>query len=161
MRNVIGISWFSKGVKRQNRKKCVPLELLISAIPHVEECMIVILQYDWQERTAELRTLSKRLPNLLIPAIDQTNDIDTLAAYIMACDSIVCVSTSVAHLACALGQTTHVLLPYSALWHWGSKPRTTDWYPTAKLYRQQRLDQWEEPLAELKQALLDPTHPKA
>jgi len=152
-RRIIGISWFSAGAKRQNRKKNIELMELISAIPRHEECLFINLQYRWEVANEIDSSYIRQMENIYTPAIDLCNDIDGIASYVEACDCIISISTSLAHLSCSLGQETHILLPLSAIWHWGSRPDRTDWYPTARLYRQSQLDDWEHPLAILNQAL--------
>ena len=148
-KKIIGISWFSAGTKRQNRKKCIDLNRLIQSIESRRDCVFVNLQYDWQDSSREEQAEIKLRGNIFTPEIDLRNDLDSIASYLDACDTIITVSTSLAHLACALGKDTNILLPLSAIWHWGSEPERTVWYPTAKLYRQEELDNWEHPLKRL------------
>ena len=79
-------------------------------------------------------------------AIDNFHDIDGLASLIDACDLIITVSNTTAHLACALGKPTLVLLPQTSavFWYWYTQGMQTAWYPTAVLLRQQELGDWPE-----------------
>jgi tetratricopeptide (TPR) repeat protein len=76
--------------------------------------------------------------------IDNTSDIDSLAALIGACDVVVTVSNTTAHLAAALGKPTFVMLPYSVglLWYWHTEGEDSPWYPNARLFRQSTSGDW-------------------
>jgi hypothetical protein len=80
-------------------------------------------------------------------------DFAETAALAACMDAVVSVDTSVAHLAGALGIPLHVLLAYDPDWRWLLGRDDTPWYPTARLYRQGRPGDWEEPLRQLGRAL--------
>ena len=50
---------------------------------------------------------------------------------------------TVAHLAGALGRPVWVLLQYVADWRWLRERSDNPWYPTARLFRQPQIDDWE------------------
>jgi hypothetical protein len=81
------------------------------------------------------------------------NDFDGLAALVDALDVVVSVDTSLAHLAGALGKPTCVLLARVPDWRWFLDRADSPWYPTARLFRQQRAGDWSQPLAEVGAAL--------
>lgn len=76
--------------------------------------------------------------------IDNFNDIDGLAALISACDIVVSVSNTTAHLAGALGIPTVVMLPEAAgrLWYWHHGMSSSPWYPSCNLVRQRAPGEW-------------------
>ena len=51
--------------------------------------------------------------------------------------------TSVAHLAGALAKPVWILLPYSPDWRWLLDRDDSPWYPTARLFRQDRSCAWD------------------
>ena len=57
---------------------------------------------------------------------------------------VVCVDTSVAHLAATLGRPTYILLPHLPDWRWLLDRPDSPWYPTARLVRQGRSDDWDD-----------------
>jgi len=61
-----------------------------------------------------------------------------------ACDRIITVSNTTAHLAGALGCDTWVLVPGGGgkLWYWGHQGEATPWYPTVRLMRQTQQGDW-------------------
>jgi ADP-heptose:LPS heptosyltransferase len=62
-------------------------------------------------------------------------------------DAVVCVDTSVAHLAATLGCPTFILLPSVSDWRWQLDRRDSPWYPAVRLLRQDRRGCWAEPIA--------------
>ena len=72
--------------------------------------------------------------------------IDT-AALMASLDLVVTIDTSLAHLAGALGRLTFLLLRRVPEWRWLTEREDTPWYPTMRLFRQDRASDWEAPLA--------------
>ncbi len=77
---------------------------------------------------------------------DDLGDFADTAALIAACDAVVAVDTSVAHLAAAMGKPTLILLPRFADWRWGDTGCETPWYPRATLMRQATHSNWSGPV---------------
>jgi hypothetical protein len=73
---------------------------------------------------------------------EQLLDFADTAALIAEMDLIVTIDTSVAHLAGALGRPVWVLLKSDADWRWLCDRADSPWYPTARLFRQQRPGDW-------------------
>jgi tetratricopeptide (TPR) repeat protein len=74
-------------------------------------------------------------------------DFAETAAAIEALDLVVTVDTSVAHLAGGLGKPTWLLLPWVTDWRWLLGREDSPWYPTMRLFRQQRDQPWREIIA--------------
>jgi ADP-heptose:LPS heptosyltransferase len=56
---------------------------------------------------------------------------------------VISVDTSTAHLAGALGKPVWILSRYDGCWRWLSDGCDSPWYPTAKIYRQEHVGDWE------------------
>jgi len=65
------------------------------------------------------------------------------AAIMRNLDLVVTSDTSTAHLAGGLGVRTWVALPFAADWRWMHDREDSPWYPTMRLFRQQKFQQWE------------------
>lgn len=74
------------------------------------------------------------------------------AALIQNLDLIISADTSIIHLAAGLGKPVWTLLPYSADCRWGTGT-TTPWYPTMRLFRQKKSDNWATSLTQVHEAL--------
>lgn len=80
----------------------------------------------------------------LIDFTGQIKDFDDTAALISHLDLIISVDTSVAHLAGALGKPVWLLLPKAGDWRWLLEREDSPWYPSMRLFRQERQGEWGE-----------------
>jgi ADP-heptose:LPS heptosyltransferase len=83
---------------------------------------------------------------------DITDFTDTAAA-MLNLDLIIACDTAVAHLAGALAKPIWLLLPLAAEWRWLTEREDSPWYPTARLFRQRCLGDWDEVMARVGAAL--------
>jgi ADP-heptose:LPS heptosyltransferase len=97
-----------------------------------------------EERDAFVQQHGVNIRN--IDEIDNHNDLDGLAALIGACDIVVTVSNTTAHLTAALGKPVIVMLPNNdaLFWYWHRDSHTTPWYPSARLFRRSDSGRWED-----------------
>jgi Flp pilus assembly protein TadD len=88
--------------------------------------------------------------------VDFTPDIrdfaDT-AALISQLDLVISVETAVAHLAGALARKVWTLIPFVPPPRWLLNRTDSPWYPTMRLFRQKKLDDWSAPIAEVVEGL--------
>ncbi len=144
-RLVCGLSWASRDNAHAATKSCgLPALLPLLRTAGIE---FIDLQYGdtTAERSAVLATESIDIQRLA--DIDNKNDIDGLCALISACDIVVTVSNTTAHLAAALGKPTIVLLAsHTPLWYWHTDRMDSPWYPSAVLLRQQSAGDWSTPV---------------
>jgi hypothetical protein len=83
----------------------------------------------------------------------QLSDFADTAALVSLMDLVISVDTSVAHLAGALGRPVWILLQLAADFRWLRQREDSPWYPTARLFRQERDGEWETVLARVAGAL--------
>lgn len=76
------------------------------------------------------------------------NFADTARA-ISALDLVISVDTALAHLAGAMGRPGCVLLAHVPDWRWGVDGDETIWYPSLKLFRQDRPGDWSDAIARI------------
>jgi Flp pilus assembly protein TadD len=79
------------------------------------------------------------------------------AAVLAQINLLICVDTSIAHLAGALGTPCWLLLPaYKTDWRWLRERDDTPWYPgTMRLFRQGRRGDWAEVIERVRGALVE------
>ena len=68
-------------------------------------------------------------------------------------DLVISVCTTLIHLGGALGKPVWVLTPYSPEWRYGVRGETMPWYPTVRLFRQQRFGVWEPVIHDVAKSL--------
>ena len=71
------------------------------------------------------------------------HDFTDTAALIEHLDLVISVDTSVAHLAGALGKPVWILNRFDTCWRWLLERADSPWYPTARIYRQDRPADWD------------------
>ena len=89
--------------------------------------------------TGPQRDHAPRHANVERPRLD---DLCETARYMRQIDLMISVDSLPAHLAGTLGVPTWVLLPFSADWRWLLGRTDSVWYPTVKLYRAERWNDW-------------------
>lgn len=80
-------------------------------------------------------------------------DFGETAAVVDALDLVICVDTSVAHLAGALGRPVWLLLPAPADFRWLEERDDSPWYPGMRLFRQRARGDWAEVVGRVRAAL--------
>ena len=78
----------------------------------------------------------------LIDLTASIRDFGDTAALISQLDLVISVDTSVAHLCGALGKPVWLLLPMAGDWRWLLERDDSPWYPTMRLFRQERQGEW-------------------
>jgi tetratricopeptide (TPR) repeat protein len=143
-RKVVGLSWSSKGA-RYGATKSAQLHDFANIL-RLPNCRFIDLQYGETriEREAVQQDLGVAIERL--PDIDNLNDLDALASLIEACDIVVTVSNTTAHLAGALGKETHVLVPTGRgrMWCWFRDRDDSPLYPRMRLHRLKPRQPWGE-----------------
>jgi tetratricopeptide (TPR) repeat protein len=139
---VLGTSWVSKN-KSFGRAKTASL-IDFAPVLGLPGCRVVDLQYG--DTRVERETLKAQSGIVLehLDDIDNMNDIDGLAALISACDLVVTVSNTTAHLAGALGVATWVLVPpgNAGFWYWFKERDDSPWYPRVNVRRLKKGQTW-------------------
>lgn len=82
------------------------------------------------------------------------NDFSASAAAVQAMDLIISVDTATAHLAGALGKPVWTLLSAMPDWRWLLDRVDSPWYPTMRLFRQQRVSDWTQVIGEVSAGLV-------
>ncbi len=76
------------------------------------------------------------------------------AAVLANLDLLVTVDTSAAHLAGALGVPTWLMLPNAPDWRWMRDRADSPWYPSMRLFRQERAGDWDGVVRQVTAALV-------
>ncbi|MBN9511307.1 MAG: tetratricopeptide repeat protein [Alphaproteobacteria bacterium] len=127
----IAIAWAGRPTHNNDRNRSITLDVLapLGALPGV--ALLAVQKGPAAAQAAEWRGAAP-----LISLDAEIADFDDTAAILAATDLLVCVDTSLGHLAGALGLPAWVLLPYAPDWRWLMGRLDTPWYPTLRLWRQ-------------------------
>ncbi len=90
-------------------------------------------------------------PGLGIPA--GSDDMMETASQVASLDLVISVDSMPAHLAGALGCPVWTLLRHEADWRWMEGREDSPWYPTMRLFRQERPGDWAGVIAQVAGAL--------
>jgi tetratricopeptide (TPR) repeat protein len=148
----VGIAWQGSPRYAWDRHRSVRLEQF-EALARIERVQLISLQKG--PGSEQLRDLAGRFPVVdLGDRLDETAGpfMDT-AAVVANLDLVVSVDSAIAHLAGAMGVPVWVALNYSPHWCWLLDRDNSPWYPTARLFRQTRLGDWDGVFARLAEAL--------
>ncbi|QWD71145.1 tetratricopeptide repeat protein [Polynucleobacter sp. UB-Siik-W21] len=155
-KKIYGISWRTTNIKKGGERSIQLAKLIDSFSPN--EYQFVNLQYGDSKREIEEARIATGHHVIQIESIDNFNDIDGLASLIKACDSVISIDNSTAHLSGALGQDTRILLPFRPNWRWLLDRMDCLWYPSAKLYRNNVSGDWQHALKMLRTDLDKTVH---
>jgi hypothetical protein len=100
----------------------------------------------------QLADFAKQYP--VLDPTDDLNDFMDTAALVMNLDLVFSCDTAVAHLAGALGVPVWLATPLVPDWRWLLEREDTPWYPTMRLFRQQKLLDWTDVFERMRAALV-------
>jgi FkbM family methyltransferase len=144
----VGLAWAGNPSHLRDRERSMPLEALRS-LWQLQGIRYFSLQKPLRPGELEQFPTQTTLVNLGPDLVDFA---DT-AAVIAQLDLVVCVDTAIAHLAGALGKPVWLLLPQIGDFRWLKARDDSPWYPTMRLFRQQKIGQWDEVVERVKVAL--------
>jgi FkbM family methyltransferase len=138
----VGIAWQGSPKNRTDRLRSMPLARF-EPLARVPDMRLLSLQKGLgSEQIAalngrfEVDDLASRLD------LDAGPFMDT-AAVLRHLDLVITCDSAIAHLAGALAVPVWIALPFSPDWRWMLGRDDTPWYPTARLFRQAKLGEWE------------------
>jgi tetratricopeptide (TPR) repeat protein len=148
-KKIIGISWKTTSPTRSSLSRNIDLAKLVTALEN-SNTQLLSLQYGDISDEIEAVKRDFGIEVIQFSDVDNKNDIDGLAALMAACDTVITIDNSTAHLSGALGLTTKLMLPYTADWRWGLSGNSSYWYDAVELYRQSEVNDWYSVLAQIK-----------
>jgi tetratricopeptide (TPR) repeat protein len=148
----VGLVWSGESARSSvecrliDRRRSVDLATLAPVLA-VEGVQFVSLQLG--PARAQLTHWQK----ILDPA-GKIRDFADTAALIAQLDLVICVDTSVAHLAAALGKPTWMLSRFDGCWRWLRGRSDSPWYPALRIFAQSEAGEWSQPVQALAEALV-------
>lgn len=146
----VGLSW--RGGLDRTRRNLRSLDLTqLAPLFRLSDVTFVNLQYG--DVAAECDAASASLGKSIVQFPDAIADYDETAALVCALDLVVSVQTAIVHLTGALGKTALVMLPFSPEWRYMRTGDRMLWYPSVKLFRQEKPKEWEPVITKIAQEL--------
>jgi tetratricopeptide (TPR) repeat protein len=139
----VGIVWQGKSTADVDIGRSIPLRCF-APLCHIPGLTLISLQkYDGAEQLAHLP------PGMRVETLGAEFDAGSdafvdCAAVMTNLDLVISSDTAAAHLAGALGRPVWIVLKHVPDWRWMMYREDTPWYPTARLFRQARRDDWDE-----------------
>jgi tetratricopeptide (TPR) repeat protein len=135
----IGLAWGGSPLHPHDAWRSIPLEQL-APLTDLEGTAFYSLQMG--PPAEQVKQLGPRAH--LVDLQDEQKDFADTAAIVANLDLVISIDTSAAHLAGAMGKAVWVLLYKSADWRWMLEREDSPWYPTARLFRQSTLGNWQD-----------------
>ncbi|HEU0221326.1 MAG TPA: hypothetical protein VFR34_03810, partial [Paracoccaceae bacterium] len=138
----IGVLWSGSVTYRANHKRSFPQERFypLAAIPGVQ--LFSLYKGPLLEAFR-----GSGLASVIIDAGGSDRDFADTAALIRRLDLVVSMDSAIVHIAGSFGLPVWNLLHYSAYWLYAPHPDHTTWYPSMRLIRQPKLDDWDSVFA--------------
>jgi hypothetical protein len=143
----VGLVWSGNPIHSNDHNRSTSLRTFIPILDL--DATFVSLQKN--PRPDDRASLNER-SEIIDPTADLTDFVET-AALLSCLDVVITVDTSVAHLAAALGRPTWILLPYDPDYRWLLGRDDSPWYPTARLFRQDKTRDYAAVLHRVRDAL--------
>jgi hypothetical protein len=148
----VGICWTGNPEQDRNGERSIPLELMLTLAEHPH-----VWLYGLQVGTGQAdieRLGAKDLICDLGPQLKQRG-ITVAATAIMQMDLVITCCTSIAHLCGALGVKAWVVLCENPYWIWMHNRSDSPWYPSLRLFRQHKTDDWRGVMQQVRDELID------
>ncbi len=144
----VGIAWQGSRVHRRDKGRSIPLAQFapLAELPGVR---LYSLQKDFGREQIASVPFGERIVDLA-PRLESF--VDT-AAVMEHLDLVICCDTSVGHLAGALARPVWLAVATVPDWRWLLDRDDTPWYPTMRLFRQQRRGDWNDVFRRITSAL--------
>jgi tetratricopeptide (TPR) repeat protein len=147
---VIGFAWAGRPTHKNDLNRSIPLEDFQELVSG-SDAQWVSLQID--DRGDQLSDVDWGAD--VLDLRPQIHDFAESATAIAALDLVITVDTAVAHLAGALGKPVWVLLPFAPDWRWQLERNDSPWYPSARLFSQPKIGDWDSVMKEVAAALAE------
>ncbi len=146
----IGLAWTGRPTHPNDRRRSVPLAQLLP-LAELGPAAFVSLQKPMPARDIEHIGKFAHMTDLS----NDLTDFGETAAVIENLDLIVTVDTSMGHLSGALGKPAWIMIPKAADWRWMLDRSDSPWYPSVRLFRQDKPGGWQPVLDAVRDALAE------
>lgn len=148
----VGLAWQGNPHHKWDHHRSIPLKRFakLAEIPQVQ--LFSLQRGPGSDQVAKLDGRFE-IKELLDPAQSDRAAWAEVAALMKNLDLVISVDTATAHLAGSLGVPVWVALPKASDWRWLLDREDSPWYPSMRLFRQQRQGDWDDVIEEIDQCL--------
>lgn len=144
----VGVVWAGNPDHGSDLKRSIPLDTMAELFD-MKHIQFVSLQKGG--KAGDLERVENEFH--VINAGQHFNDFADTAGMIANLDLVISVDTSVVHLAGAMGAPTWTLLASTPDWRWLRDRTDSPWYPSMRLFRQNKRNDWQGVIAEVRTEL--------
>lgn len=143
----IGIVWTGSLTYRANHRRSTTPESFLGlvGIPGVQ-------LFSLYKGDAHQELPDSGMTGLIVDACGEDRDFADTAALISEMDLMITTDTAVVHVAASLGKPVWNMLTHEGFWLYGSG-ETTPWYPSMRLFRQEKSEDWTKLFGRVQTAL--------
>ncbi|MCD6393578.1 MAG: tetratricopeptide repeat protein [Planctomycetes bacterium] len=134
----VGLVWSGSESHGNNHNRSCPLRYF-AALTKIKGVKL----YGLQKGPAARQVEELGADMAVIGLGEEFEDFADTAGAVENMDLVISVDTSVLHLAGAMGKATWALLQFAPDWRWMLKRQDSPWYPTMRLFRQDRPGDWQ------------------
>jgi hypothetical protein len=145
----VGVVWAGSATHKGDRYRSLAAE---AVLPRLVMPGVQLYSLQKEPRPSDAPVLAG-LGSDVIDLAPRLGDFADTAAAMAVLDLVISVDTSVVHLAGAMGRPCWVLLPYAQDWRWLRDREDSPWYPSLRLFRQQKPQAWDRVLTRVAAAL--------
>jgi hypothetical protein len=146
----VGIVWAGSPTQVYDRRRSCPMDRFLALMGLAD-----VTFYSLQKGEAAKQLRLSGAAALVTDLSGRLNDFADTAAVLDQLDLVIAVDTAVAHLAGALGRPVWILLSYAGDWRCPPGRKDSPWYPTMRLFQQDRPGDWDGVMARVLAALRD------
>lgn len=143
----VGLVWSGSKDHKKDHDRSIQLEQLAPLLS------LPIAFYSLQKEIRDQDKVTISRLNQIHQFSDELIDFSDTAALVDCLDLVISVDTSVAHLAGALAKNVWILISYLPDYRWMLDRDDTPWYPTATLFRQPAVGDWDSVIINVKTGL--------
>lgn len=147
----VGLAWRGGLAMTGRRERSIDLTALVRRLDGLD-VQFVCLQYGAVDD--DLEVVRRQIGREFHPGLSGYGDLDDCASLTRACDAVITVCSTQAHLTGALGHPGAVLVPMAPSWRYGASGSSMPWYPSLTLLRQTDPGNWTDVLDDLHHWLL-------
>jgi hypothetical protein len=144
----VGLVWAGNRNNTQDRKRTLTLH---SFAPLADVGGIIFHSLQVGEAANQILDPPKGMK--IVDHSAELTDLAETAGLAANLDLVISIDTAVGHLAGAIGKSVWMLLPFTPDWRWMLGREDSPWYPTMRLFRQEKFGDWDGAIGRVAHAL--------